>query len=131
GGIQVNAGGKLIVNTNATANFNSTQTVSVASGGTFTVQSGAVLRAGGGAKFRFTSGDTLLVNGKLVANGTSSSRVTFTSANSTPHSGDWQGIVCSGGGPDTLTYCDIYYAKTGLQLVNTTGTSYMQNDTVK
>ena len=95
-----------------------------------TVQNGTTLTVMPGTNIYFNPGYTLTVNGKLVAKGDPSNRITFTSTNSTPAAGDWQGIVCSGGGPDTLTYCNIKYAYDGLRLMNTAANSYMQNDTI-
>ncbi|MBI4546467.1 MAG: T9SS type A sorting domain-containing protein [Ignavibacteriae bacterium] len=95
-----------------------------------TVQNGVTLTVLPGTNVRVDSGDSLLVNGKLVAKGSSTQRVTFTSSSATPAPGIWGGIVCSGGGPDTLTYCDIKYAETGIYFGNTAANSYMERDTV-
>ncbi len=96
-----------------------------------TVPNGVTLTVLPGASVKSYLGYALNINGKLIANGTSSSRITFTSDGATPAPGDWWGIYCSGGGPDTLTFCDIKYAETGLWLQNTAANSYMQNDTVQ
>jgi type IX secretion system substrate protein len=95
-----------------------------------TVSAAATLRIDPASSFKFSPDAWLTVNGKLIAKGTSGQRITFTSINSSPAPGDWTGIICSGGGPDTLTYCDIKYAGPGINFTNTVGTSYMQNDTV-
>ncbi len=78
----------------------------------------------------FDNGGSLTVNGKLIAKGTPTQRITFISSNANPQSGNWEGITCSGGGPDTLTYCDIKYATTGVSFTSTSPNSYMAYDTV-
>lgn len=77
------------------------------------------------------SGYTLTVNGSLIAKGTSTQRITFTSSSAIPYPGEWPGIICNGGGPDTLTYCDIKYAETGLSLTNTVANSYIANSMIE
>ncbi|MFH1147589.1 MAG: right-handed parallel beta-helix repeat-containing protein [Pseudomonadota bacterium] len=51
----------------------------------------------------------LTVYGTLIAQGTSSERIVFTSDAVTPQAGDWCGIFFFGG-QGTLDYCDIQYA---------------------
>ncbi|MBI4810617.1 MAG: hypothetical protein HY800_04100 [Ignavibacteriales bacterium] len=98
--------------------------------GDVTVQSGVNLTIMPGTNIKIGPGYTLTVNGKLIAKGDINNRITFTSSNPVPQSGDWGGITCSGGGPDTLTYCDIKYAVNGIQFVNTAANSSMFNDTI-
>lgn len=95
-----------------------------------TVAASKTLRIDPASTFKIGSGYGITVNGKLAAIGTTAQRITFTSSSAAPLPGDWQGIVCSGGGPDTLQYCDIKYAATGLSLTNTAANSYMYNDTI-
>ncbi len=96
----------------------------------FQVQSGATLSVLPGTTVKLISPYVFTVNGSLVAKGTTYQRITFTSASPTPAPNNWSGISCQGGGPDTLTYCDIKYAATGISFTNTTPNSYMSNDTV-
>jgi len=95
-----------------------------------TVSSGKLLTVKAGASIRVNSSKYLTVNGKLVANGTSSQRITFTSNSFNPMPGDWSGIILNGGGPDTLKYCKLDYATVGMFLVNTFGTSFFDHDTI-
>jgi M6 family metalloprotease-like protein len=96
-----------------------------------TVQSGVTLTILPGTKVMFDPGKKLTVYGKLIAEGTSSNRITFTSSNPTPSPGSWWGIRCLGGGPHTLTYCDIKYARVGLELDDQTPLlNYMAYDTI-
>jgi M6 family metalloprotease-like protein len=111
-----------------TISTNRTYQINVNVIGDVTGQSSATLTILPGTRVMFESGKCLIFNeGKLIANGTSSQPITFTSNSSTPQSGDWVGILCSGGGPDTLTYCDIKYAEYGIYFANTQPNSYMNN----
>lgn len=94
------------------------------------IPSGVSLNVSPGSLFQTSDPYHLTIQGKLIAKGTSTQRIAFTSASSSPAPGDWQGIICSGGGPDTLQYCDIKYASMGLLILNTSGTSYLFNDTI-
>ncbi len=96
----------------------------------FTVSSGAVLGISPSCQLSFGSGSYLSISGRLVANGTSSQRITFTSSKASPSPGDWKEIFCNGGGPDTLKYCDLKYAEYGLYLWPTAANSYMAYDTI-
>jgi len=96
-----------------------------------TVANSATLTIDPGTKIKVSNGKSLAINGKLIAKGTSTNRITFTSTSATPTPGIWQGIVCSGGGPDTLQYCTIKYATTGISFTNTAANSYMFNDSIK
>jgi len=62
---------------------------------TVTVASGATLTINPGTNLNFASGTSLTVNGTLVANGTSTDSITFTSSN-----GSWGGVTLSGSGAD-------------------------------
>jgi len=95
-----------------------------------TVNSGVMLTVLPGTIVKTSPSYNLTINGKLIAKGNINNRITFTSSNPIPQSGDWDGILCSGGGPDTLTYCDIKYATNGIRFVNTAANSYMFNDTI-
>lgn len=95
-----------------------------------TISSGVTLFIIPGTEITFKNGYSLTINGKLIAKGDINNRIAFTSSNPTPQPGDWEGIICSGGGPDTLTYCDIKYATNGIRFVNTAANSYMFNDTI-
>jgi|GEM_PF-6652218 len=100
-----------------------------------TINSGVVLTVMPGSTFKFgkikqNSISQFTINGKLIAKGTSTNRIIFTSNKTTQTAGNWNGITFSGGGPDTLTYCNVKYATNGLNFTNTSGISLLQYDTV-
>jgi hypothetical protein len=105
-------------------------TVEVADGGWLSFPATSNVSVNAGTTFLMSSGSYLTTSGKFNAVGTSGSRITFSSSTVPPGPGDWLGIAFSGGGPDTLTYCDVKYAGPGINFTNTVGTSYMRNDTV-
>jgi hypothetical protein len=98
--------------------------------GSFTIHTGGKLQVDSLASMKFGHGSTLSSSGTIIAKGTSTNRILFTSDNASPAAGDWNGIVCSGGGPDTLIFCRVNYASTGITLTNTSGLSYIRNDTI-
>ncbi len=95
-----------------------------------TVASGVTLNVAPGSVYQQNNGLHLYINGKLSAKGTTAQRITFTTAEPIPGPGYWEGIYCLGGGPDTLTYCDIRYANVSAIFSNTEPNSYMFNDTI-
>ncbi len=74
------------------------QSLTIPSGETWTFQSGVTVK--------FASGTSLTVNGTLNAQGTSSSRITFTRSGS---SGTWGGIRFNSGSSGTIKFCNINY----------------------
>jgi len=114
--------------TNSTLQF--AGTVEVTDGGNLTFPSGSTVSVSPGTSFLMSYPSSITTSGNLKAVGTSTSRISFSSSSIPPQAGDWLGIACSGSGPDTLTFCNIKYAGPGLTLTNTSGTSYMQNDTI-
>ena len=60
----------------------------------------------------------LLIDGTLVAEGTESANITFTSNAQLPDRGDWTWIRFSGTGEGSMNYCHIEYANTGVRLRN-------------
>ncbi len=87
-----------------------------------TTSSGTTLTVQPGAHIAFGPGVTLNINGSLLAKGTSSQPITFTSTNTSPSPGDWYAIRLEGG-PDTLQYCNIRYASYGV--INYTTASHV------
>jgi tetratricopeptide (TPR) repeat protein len=77
---------------------------------TYTVLAGRSLNFQPGITLAFQNGVSLIVNGTLNANGTSSSRITFTSASGTTF-GSWGSIVLSGSGASgsILDYVTMQY----------------------
>lgn len=73
-----------------------------------TVQNGVTLTINPSTRVVFENGKTFTINGKLIAKGTPTQRITFTSANPSPSPGYWggdfAGIFFNGSGPDTLSY---------------------------
>jgi len=79
-------------------------------GGNMIIDNGRTLTINAGNSLKFNGNYYLQVNGKLIANGISEDRITFTSNQATPSAGNWQSIFfyyadtgCS------LNYCDILY----------------------
>ncbi len=84
---------------------------------TYTIPSGAVLVIAPGTEVRFEAGAKLIVNGRLIVEGTEANPVVFT-ANSSTTRGFWDGIELSGGssGSSVLRYARVEYAKTGVTI---------------
>ncbi|MBS4028348.1 MAG: T9SS type A sorting domain-containing protein [Ignavibacteriales bacterium] len=118
GDVVFEANAKLILNTAVLENGS---TLSVDSLGTLIVKPGGEIGFGSGSKIT-------VYKGKLIAKGDEYNRISFSSTTTTP--GYWNGITFNGGGPDTLTYCDIKYATNGLSFTNTSGVSLLQYDTI-
>jgi YD repeat-containing protein len=75
------------------------------------VESGVDLTLDPGTVMLFDYDAGLFVNGQLHAVGTSVAPISFTSAETPPGIGDWDGIFLDGGdGLTRLAYCDISYA---------------------
>ncbi|PIS30207.1 MAG: hypothetical protein COT43_02215 [Candidatus Marinimicrobia bacterium CG08_land_8_20_14_0_20_45_22] len=82
-----------------------------------TVKESVVFTVNPGAQLKFASGKKITVNGTLIAQGTSSNHITFTSNDATPSAGDWYGIRFEDTSNDAnciLKYCDIQYAQYGV-----------------
>ncbi len=88
--------------------------VTVLEGVTLTIESGVEVRFGG--KF------SIIVNGRLIANGTLESNrlIKFTSNKETPEPGDWGTIYFNGTGqpPSLLENCIIEYGTNGTTIAN-------------
>lgn len=125
------SGGTLTLNKGGTIQGGSTFTVesgtnvNLGSPADVTVQTGGALRLLSGVQIAANSNNSLIVNGRLAALGTPSSRITLSAPSSS-----WYAISLTGGGPDTMTYCDIKNLYSGLTLTNTAPESYMQDDTL-
>jgi len=77
---------------------------------TLTIESNVEVRFGGNF--------TLLVKGKLIANGTEEKPITFTSNKLQPSAGDWVGINFASMQSSLLEHCIVRYAKNGITIEN-------------
>jgi hypothetical protein len=62
-----------------------------------------------GVVIQFDPGTSLSVNGSLIAEGTGSQPIIFTSSSVTPQPGDWATVNVYGGSHVRLAYCDVSY----------------------
>ena len=90
--------------------FTATGNISVLAGDTLTIEPGVVINFNGGVNFT--------LDGTLIATGTSSDSIRFTSSNASPNLGDWNGILFSSTGGGTLKYLVVEYASTGISVSN-------------
>jgi len=80
---------------NALYTYNLTGTLSVKDGATLTIPAGTTIKA----KKGFSSYVIVEEGGKIMAEGTADSPITFTSAESSPAAGDWGGLIINGKAP--------------------------------
>ncbi len=87
---------------------------------TVTVNNGVTLRIEPGVIVKFDVGTQLIVAGKLLADGTSDSIITFTSNAGTPAPGDWNSIEFQNGlnVSSVFDYCLVEYAGSGANAAN-------------
>jgi parallel beta-helix repeat protein len=87
---------------------------------TVTVNTGVTLRIEPGVIVKFDAGTQLIVAGKLLADGTSDSIITFTSNAGTPAPGDWNSIEFQNGlnVSSVFDYCLVEYAGSGANAAN-------------
>jgi len=98
-------------------------TVSVKKGATLTIEPGAVI------KFKRLDRDNngigdgeLMVEGRIIARGTSEKRILFTSAEKNPEVRDWSYVMVHATGTDNVfEYCEFRYAYSGIQLLYSNG----------
>jgi len=93
--------------------------------GDVTVDSGVTLTIEPGVMIYFALSDCeesgidrnrceLIIDGRLVADGTESDSIYFTSAGTEPHRNDWYGIRFLSSDTSSLDYVNLAYAKTGI-----------------
>lgn len=88
--------------------------VTLAPQATLTIEPGTVVRFRG----KDPSGAVLVVQGRLVAEGTKESPIVFTSSFAVPAAGDWQGVMLLGSEKrNVLENCRIDGAQTGLEAI--------------
>jgi parallel beta-helix repeat protein len=101
--------------------------VQVPIGVTLTIEPGVTV------KFNKKLGQHFYVDGTLIADGTTSDMIYFTSNESTPASQDWGNIWINSTGRATLNYINVSYGNAGVGFlfgshVNVTNSSLMHND---
>lgn len=82
-----------------------------------TVFSNSTLTIEPGVEVKFGGDFSIIVSGRLYANGTGN-MIVFTSNNEQPAIGDWKSIRFTGTGKSTLINCYIVYAKDGIVTQN-------------
>ncbi len=88
-------------------------------GGNITVNDAQTLTINSGNILKFNGANTITVEGKLIANGTSAQHIVFTSNQVSPSGGDWNRIFFSTADAGCiLNYCDISYAGSGTSAVD-------------
>jgi len=101
--------------------------VEIAKGATLTVMPGTVVRFakieaygpanlyGKDRAYNFAFGRAeLIVRGKLLARGTKDKMILFTSAERSPHPGDWGAVNFQNSSDNILEACEVSYANTGI-----------------
>jgi len=78
-----------------------------------TVASGVTLTIEPGVQIRFGENFSLIVSGRLYANGTSK-QIIFTSNKQQPKAGEWQSIIFNSAEKSVLIGCSIAYAESGI-----------------
>jgi parallel beta-helix repeat protein len=81
-----------------------------------TVDPAVTLTIEPGVEVRFGENLSLIVNGRIVADGTEDKIIRFTSNNMTADNGDWGTILFNGIQPSSLTNCIIEYGTSGITL---------------
>ncbi|MGB2869029.1 MAG: right-handed parallel beta-helix repeat-containing protein, partial [Bacteroidota bacterium] len=84
--------------------------------GTLTVSSGATLTIGAGTTLHFPTGTGLVVNGRLVAEGTSQLPITLNCSSGNNY---WMGISFSNADNSSLSHCTIDWASSPVVVSNT------------
>ena len=78
--------------------------------GNVTVPDGLTLTIEAGVEVKFNSDRMMIINGTLVAEGTETEHITFTSSQGTPAPGDWRYLSFEGADSGcTLDNCDLSY----------------------
>ncbi|RYD56443.1 MAG: T9SS type A sorting domain-containing protein [Sphingobacteriales bacterium] len=75
-----------------------------------------------GVEMKITDGVTIYVDGSLIASGTATDHIKFTTASGNPHTAIWYGIKVrhdGGTGDFMLNYCDFAYVSRTIHLANT------------
>jgi hypothetical protein len=67
-----------------------------------------------GVVVKFTNGTNLVIDGGLIAQGSSTNKITFTTNASTPTRGDWGKVWIRGNGLSNISHCIVEYANEGI-----------------
>ncbi|MEE9150557.1 MAG: right-handed parallel beta-helix repeat-containing protein, partial [Thermoplasmata archaeon] len=94
--------------------------------GDVTVESGVTLTIEPGVEIKFNGSYSLIVNGTLNATGSYSQPINFTSNQTTPSEGDWQGIILQSAN-NTLDYCQISYGNYPLYIIGSNTNNNISN----
>ena len=86
--------------------------------GNVTVYPNATLTIEPGVEVEFGGEFSLLINGKLLADGTDEKMITFTSNKQYPRAGDWKTITFISTQAYSLTYCIIEYGVDGITVAS-------------
>lgn len=89
-----------------------------------TIEPSVTLEIEPGVEIGFEPGTDLTIRGTLLASGTQTQPITFTSALASPAPGDWEGLHIEAGSPEShLAWCVVEYATTGVHVYAGPGTS--------
>ncbi len=114
GGLRLGKGKTLSMSNGGLIWVNETGIVTVDSGAVILIDSTAKnIKLDPGATFKFGKDAKLNCFDSLIAKGSATKPITFTSSASNPTGNNWTGIYLKGG-PDTLQYCKIKYANWGV-----------------
>ena len=80
------------------------------------IRSGHTLTISTGTTLSFASGQLLRVDGALIAEGTNTEKITFTSLADMPAPEDWYGIIFRSNSTGTLSHVVIEYAQYGIRV---------------
>jgi parallel beta-helix repeat protein len=83
--------------------------------GMVSIEAGAVLTINPGCVVKFNVSSGFVVNGILIAQGTETNPITFTSYQFTKAKDDWNWIEFRDGGGSTVSHAIVEYARTGLR----------------
>jgi len=113
-----------------TISQNTTWAGNISVTGTTTLNSGYTLTILPGTTISFASGTSLQCNGQLIADGTSTERITFSSVSGTDP-GSWGSITLSGSGASnsSISHAQILYG-TEIAIVNNASNVTIQNSTI-
>jgi len=82
--------------------------------GNVSVNPGITLAIEPGVNVRFGEDFSLIVSGRIVANGIQDKLIQFTSNRISPSNGDWGTILLDGTEQSSLTYCSVEYGTMGI-----------------